>query len=485
MIDFNHLVLDPSLKIPEGEPVIGIDLGTIYSCVGILRNNQVEIIPDNADGRTIISSIVCYKDDQFLIGESARYNMTEYYKTTMFESKRLLGYKFNNKKVQNDIKNWPNKIIEDPNTKKPQYVIEVNGKEQKYFPEEVSSMILAYLKKFAEVYEGGKTIKYTVITVPAHFNNLQRKATIEAAEKVGLKVVKIINEPTAAAIAYIQQIGINEKEKKVLIFDIGGGTFDASVLQIKNKEYSVLSSCGISHLGGEDFNNRLQEYVLKEIQNNPDFKDLDLTDKSKGDNLYALKKLRQTIESVKIELSRLKQTSCFIEALYNGKNFKTIITREKYEELCKDLWDSCFEKVDEAISLAKLKKEDIDQVILVGGSIRTPKIQEMIKDYFKGKTKVLQNINVEEVVAHGATLSAYVDVKLRDITSKDIGIEISGGKMSTIIPRGTILPPINKNIKLEKEFSLGGKNFSSQTIKVYEGNKKKASENAFLGKFGF
>ena len=481
-IDFNNLVLDSSLNIPKGEPVIGIDLGTIYSCVGILRQNQVYIIPDNADGRTIIPSMVCYKDDQWLIGDSAKNNMVEYYKTTMFESKRLLGLKYSNKKVKEDIKNWPNKIIEDPVTKKPQYVIDINGKEEKFFPEDVSSMILKYLKNFAEVYESEKKIKYAVITVPAHFNNLQRAATIEAAEKAGLKVVKIINEPTAAAIAYIQQIGINEKEKKLLIFDIGGGTFDASVLQIKNKEYSVLSSCGESHLGGEDFNNELQKYVIEEIKKIPEFKDIDFEDKTKEENLNALRKLRDTIEKVKIELSRLKETSCFIEALYNAKNFKMKITREKYEKLCEELWKKFFVKVDEAISLAKLKRDDIEQIILVGGSIRTPKIQKMIKEYFPNK-KVLQNINVDEVVAFGATLSAYVDVELRDITSKDIGIEVSGGKMSTIIPRGTVLPVINATLNHKKEFHLGGKNPKSQAIKVYEGNNPKASENVYLGKF--
>ena len=481
-IDFTNLDLDPSLNIPKGEPVIGIDLGTIYSCVGILRQNQVDIIPDNADGKTIIASMVCNKDDQWLIGDSAKNNMTEYYKTTMFESKRLLGLKFSNKKVQNDIKNWPNKIIEDQVTKKPQYVIEINGKEEKFFPEDVSSMILKYLKDFAEVYEGGKPIKYAVITVPAHFNNRQRKATIEAAEKAGLKIVKIINEPTAAAIAYIQQIGINEEPKRLLIFDIGGGTFDVSVLQIKNKEYSVLSSCGISHLGGEDFNKELQKYVIEEIKKIPEFQGIDFEDKTKEENLNALRKLRDTIERVKIELSRLKETSCFIEALYNGKNFKMKITREKYEELCKELWQQCFVKVDEAISLAKLKRDDIEQIILVGGAIRTPKIQQMIRDYFPGK-KVLQNINVDEVVAYGATLSAYVDVKIRDITSKNIGIEVSGGKMATIIEKGTVLPLIGKTLNYKKDFHLGGKNPKSQTIKVYEGNSTTASDNAYLGKF--
>ena len=466
----------------ENELWMGIDLGTIYSCIGIIRKGQIETVADKADGSRIIPSMVCYKDDQWLYGNSAKNNMTEYYKTTMFESKRLLGLKFSNKKVQNDIKNWPNKIIEDQVTKKPQYVIEINGKEEKFFPEDVSSMILKYLKEFAQVYESGKTIKYAVITVPAHFNNLQRAATIEAAEKAGLKIVKIINEPTAAAIAYIQQIGINEQAKKLLIFDIGGGTFDASVLQIKNKEYSILSSCGISHLGGEDFNIELQKYVIEEIKKIPEFQGIDFEDKAKEENLIALRKLRDTIEKVKIELSRLKETSCFIEALYNGKNFKMKITREKYEELCKELWELCFVKVDEALSLAKLKRDDIEQIILVGGSIRTPKIQQMIKEHFPGK-KVLQNINVDEVVAYGATLSAYVDVKLRDITSKNIGIEISGGKMATIIEKGTVLPVINKTLNYKKEFLLGGKNPKSQIIKVYEGNSTTALDNVYLGKF--
>jgi len=252
--------------------VFGIDLGTTYSCIGIMRNNNVDIVPNNlTDGRKVIPSIVCYKEDldedmkdRWLYGNAAKNNMLEYPESTMFESKRLIGLNFNNKEVQRDIKLWPVKIIEDKITKKPQYVIKVENKEKKFFPEDVSSMILKYLTKNAQDYTNSK-INKVVITVPAHFNNFQREATIKAAELAGLEVIKIINEPTAAAIAYANII-LSKNEKKILIFDIGGGTFDVSILKIKNNEYYVLSSCGESHLGGEDFNQRLINYVMKEIK---------------------------------------------------------------------------------------------------------------------------------------------------------------------------------------------------------------------------
>ena len=289
---------------------MGIDLGTIYSCVGIMRKFNIDIVADKGDGSRLIPSMVCYKEKEWLYGNSAKNNMIQYSESTMFESKRLIGLKFKNIQVQKDIKDWQVKIIEDPKTKKPQYVIKVENKEKKYFAEDVSSMILKYLKQNAETFSNSK-INKAVITVPAHFNIFQRQSTKKAAELAGLDVIQMINEPTAAAIAYAETINTDKKEKKVLIFDIGGGTFDVSILKIKNNEYYVLSSCGESHLGGEDFNNRLEEYIIKKIKEKPEFKEMDFNDKNNPKILKVLKRLRIEVEKVKIELSREIQASFF------------------------------------------------------------------------------------------------------------------------------------------------------------------------------
>ena len=464
----------------QDETIIGIDLGTMFSCIAIIRANKVEVITDPSDGSRIIPSIVCYKD-KWLYGNSARKNMTEYAESTMFESKRLIGLKFNNKQVQRDIKDWQVKIIEDPETKKPQYVIKVENKENKYFAEDVSSMILKYLKKNAETFTNSK-INKAVITVPAHFNTFQRQATVKAAELAGLEVIKIINEPTAAAIAYAETINTDKKEKKVLIFDIGGGTFDVSILKIKNNEYYVLSSCGESHLGGEDFNQRLEDYVISEIKKIKEFKDIDFNNKDDKKIKKSLNRIKMEVENVKIQLSAEIETSFSLDGFYNGKDLELKITRSTYEKLCKDLWEKCIKKIGEALELAKLKKENIDEIILVGGSVRTPKIQEMVKNYF-GK-EPLQNVNVDEVVAIGATLAPKLDIKTHDIITKTIGIEAVNGKMMNIIDVGTVLPVRGKTLNYSRGFILGGKNPNNlQVIKIYEGNDPIANKNQYLGKF--
>ncbi len=342
-------------------------------------------------------------------------------------------------------------------------------------------MILKYLKENVETFTNSK-INKAIITVPAHFNNFQREATIKAAELAGLEVIRIINEPTAAAIAYAETINTDRKEKQVLIFDLGGGTFDVSILKIKNNEYYVLSSCGESHLGGEDFNNRLKEYVIKKINDLPEFKDMNFNDRNNPKILKAFKRLRLEVENVKIELSRENEASIFLDSLYKDQDFQLTIKRTTYEELCMDLWDKCIIRIEEALKLANLKKENIDEIILVGGSVRTPKIQKMVKNYF-GK-EPLQNVNVEEVVAVGATLAPTLDLKIHDIITKTIGIEIGNGQMSPIFKVGTVLPFKDKQLKYSRAFVVGGKNPSNkQVIKIYEGNDEIAKNNTFLGKF--
>ena len=465
----------------QDEIYLGIDLGTMFSCIGILRSGKVEMVVDVADGSRIIPSMVCYKGNRWMYGNGAKSNMIEFAESTMFESKRLIGLKFNDKQVQRDIKNWNVKIIEDNKSKKPQYVIKVENEEKKYFAEDVSSMILKYLKKNAETFTNTK-INKAVITVPAHFNNFQREATINAAELAGLEVIKIINEPTAAAIAYAETINTDRKEKKVLIFDIGGGTFDVSILKIKNNEYYVLSSCGESHLGGEDFNQRLEDYIIKEIKKIDKFKNIDFNNKNDKKILKNLNKIKRNVEELKIQLSTETEGTFMLESLHEGVDLELKIHRGTYEGLCMDLWEKCINKIGEALTLAKLKKENIDEIILVGGSVRTPKIQEMVKNYF-GK-EPLHNVNVDEVVAVGATLAPTLDIKTHDIITKSIGIEDLKGNMLKLINVGTVLPVRGKTFNYSREFNLGGKNPNNlQVIKIYEGNDPIANKNQYLGKF--
>ncbi len=495
----------------NSKPIIGIDLGTTYSCAAIIRNGKVDVIEDKQTGKKTIPSIVCFNNNnEYSIGTKARNNMLQYPQSTMFDSKRLLGHKFSNKYVQKDIKNWPIEVIEDPRSKKPQYVINFDNEEKKYFPEDVSSMILSYIKTYAETFENNE-IKKVVIGVPAHFNNLQRDATIEAAKEAGFEDIKLINEPTAAAIAYGNIIK-SDKERKVLIFDLGGGTFDVSIVKIKGNEYNVLASLGEEHLGGEDFNQRIIEYVKKEIKNDKKFKDIDFNNKDDKIIIKALNKIKIRAEKVKIELSSeeyklskknicLNQSndnktnnktkkevtsSFFIDYLNGNDDFELEITRSKYEELCMDLWNKCLIKVDEALKKAKLKKEEINEIILVGGSTRTPKIKQMVQEYFNKKP--LQNINPDEVVAYGAILFSNKDniLKINDIISKSIGVSTKGGEMSIIIPEGTVIP-LRKNylVNCEKKYNLHkNENMKNQiTIKIYEGNRKLVKDNIYLGEF--
>jgi len=464
------------------ESIIGIDLGTTYSCVSIMRNGKVEIIPDRRNVEKVIPSIVCFKSlNECLIGVLAKNNMTQYYKSTMFDSKRLLGLEYKNKEVQEDIKRWFVKVIEDPETKKPQYVIDVEGKERKYSPEDVSSMILNDLKLNAEKFEN-KNITKAVITVPAHFNNYQREATIEAAKLAGLEVYKLINEPTAAAIACAFEN--NNKEKNILIFDLGGGTFDVTILKNKGNEYNVLSSVGEQHLGGEDFNQRLMNYVINEIKKKDKFKNIDFYNRDDDKTLNSLKRITMEIEKVKLELSSAQSSSFFLDTLHGIENIDLLIDRKEFEILCEDLWEKCLKKIEHALRLTNLKKEKIDEIILVGGSTKIPKVKEMVKNFFNGK-EPLENVNALEIVAKGAVLAAYSDIKVNDVTSKAIGIQISDGKMDIIIPTKTVLPGINeKRLKYIKEYTLR-RNDSVKTkeIKIYQGNEENVSENELLGKF--
>ena len=282
------------------------------------------------------------------------------------ESKRLIGRFFKDPEVQKVIKYLPINIIEDPFTKKPQFVIKKNENEEYYYPIDVSSLILEEIKKVAQS-RIGKEIKKAVITVPAHFNNAQREETKEAAKKAGLEVVKILNEPTAAAIAYGYE-NKSDKERKVLVFDLGGGTLDVSILKIKGSEYYVLSSCGDPHLGGEDFNQRLIDYALNKFKKEKGFENVDFYDKKNNNAFKAIQRLRKETEEIKCQLSFVNEMGYDFDSLYKGEDFQLDIKRETYEELCEDLFEKCLVKIDEALKLAKLEKNDIDEIVLVGGS---------------------------------------------------------------------------------------------------------------------
>ena len=441
--------------------ILGIDLGTIDSCAAILRKGTVEIVPDK-NGKNIIPSMVCYKknNDQFLYGNFAKNNYLEFPKSTMLESKRFLASKFKSPEVQKDIKYLTVTIKEDKNTGKPKYVIDHKDGKKEYFPEQVSSMILKYIIDYCKVFNSNRKLEKAIITVPAHFDIFQREATIQAGKLAGLKEVTLLNEATAAAIAY-------------------------AILSVNGNKYKVLSSHGISHLGGEDFNQLLLDYVIKEAKKNKDFKDVNFQEPR------ILKKFRNEVENKKIELSDQNEISFYIDAIKGENSFSMNITRKQYEELCMEKWKEMFPAVDEAIKLAenKLKKEqkkeqiklEINKIIFVGGPTRTPKIEEMVKEHFPN-IEILKSVNVEEVVAYGAAISGKKNLIIEDIISKSFGIEIANKEFSEIIPMGTSLPANGKFANHSRNYTLKKNNNAIQKIKIYEGNTS-IKENNYLGEF--
>ena len=455
--------------------ILGIDLGTINSCAALLKNNQVTIIPD-LNGDRIIPSMICYKknNDEFLYGQTAKNNSLQYAESTMFESKKIIGQIFKSKKVQKDISYLPIKIIEDTKTRKPKYIIEEKNGIKEYFPEEVSSMILKYIINYCQVYNNNNKIEKAIITVPTHFNQFQREATIQAGKLAGLKEVSLLNEATAAAIAYGDTFKKSKKEIKILVFNIGRETFDVSILSVNGNKFKVLSSNCISHLGGEDFNKILLDYIKKEV--NKQFKNVDFQ------NPRILKRFRKEVENTKKELSELNEISFYIEALKDGEDFTMSITRKKFEELCDKKWKEMFPVIDKAIEIAKINKKDLNYIIFVGAPTRTPKIEEMVKEHFPN-IEILKRINVKEVVAYGAAISKKENLIIEDTISKSFGIEISNKEFSEIIPMGTNLPTTGKSLTYSRNYVLKKGNNPKQIIKVFEGTSKKTKDNYCLGEF--
>ncbi|KAL8021336.1 Heat shock 70 kDa protein [Plasmopara halstedii] len=415
---------------------VGIDLGTTYSCVGVWQNDRVEIIANDQGNRTT-PSYVAFTDSERLIGDAAKNQVAMNSSNTVFDAKRLIGRKYSDPVVKADIKHWPFKVTAGPGDK-PQITVQFKGETKTFQPEEISSMVLIKMREVAEAYIG-KEVKNAVITVPAYFNDSQRQATKDAGAIAGLNVLRIINEPTAAAIAY----GLDKKggERNVLIFDLGGGTFDVSLLSIEEGIFEVKATAGDTHLGGEDFDNRLVDHFVQEFKRKHR-KDL-------SQNQRALRRLRTACERAKRTLSSSAQAYIEIDSLFDGIDFNSTITRARFEDMCGDYFRKTMEPVEKVLRDAKLSKSQVHEVVLVGGSTRIPKVQQLLSDFFNGK-EPNKSINPDEAVAYGATVQAAIlsgndsseklqDLLLLDVTPLSLGLETAGGVMTTLIARNTTI----------------------------------------------
>jgi heat shock protein 5 len=452
--------------------VIGIDLGTTYSCVGIFKNGRVEIIANDQGNRITPSYVAFTAEGERLIGDAAKNQLTSNPENTVFDAKRLIGRTWDDPTVASDAKYFPFKIVEK--NQKPHIQVAIGETQKVFAAEEISAMVLTKMKETAEAYLG-KPVKNAVVTVPAYFNDAQRQATKDAGAISGLNVLRIINEPTAAAIAY--GLDKTDKEQNILVFDLGGGTFDVTLLTIDQGVFEVLSTNGDTHLGGEDFDQRVMEHFIKLYKKK--------TGKDVRTDNRAVQKLRREVEKAKRLLSSQHQARIEIESFFDGEDFSETLTRAKFEELNMDLFRNTMKPVQKVLDDADMQKHEVHEIVLVGGSTRIPKVQQLIKEFFNGK-EPSKGINPDEAVAFGAAVQGGIlsgesetgGLILLDVCPLTLGIETVGGVMTKLVPRNTVVPTKKTQI-----FSTAADNQPTVTIQVFEGERPMTKDNHMLGKF--